>query len=97
MSLILYLILLAISGLFVGALARLILPGRDPMTIGQTMLVGVAGSFAAGLVSLALFKGRGGGLLLSLAFAVLFVWLFRRHRERTTGAGPTQRRQGFGL
>ena len=98
MSLILYLILLAISGLFVGAIARLILPGRDPMTIGQTMLVGVAGSFAAGLVSLALFHGRhGGGLLLSLAFAVLFVWLIRRHRERTTGGPTATGRHGFGL
>ena len=65
MSLILYLILLVVSGLFVGALARLILPGRDPMSIGQTILVGIAGSFAAGLLSLAIFDGRhGGGLLL---------------------------------
>jgi uncharacterized membrane protein YeaQ/YmgE (transglycosylase-associated protein family) len=97
MSLILYLILLVIGGLFVGALARLILPGRDPMTIGQTILVGVAGTFAAGLVSLAIFGGRhGGGLLLSLAFAVLFVWIVRRMRERSTTRG-TQGRPGFGL
>jgi uncharacterized membrane protein YeaQ/YmgE (transglycosylase-associated protein family) len=97
MSLILYLILLAIGGLFVGALARLILPGRDPMTVGQTILVGVAGTFAAGLVSLAIFHGRhGGGLLLSLAFAVLFVWLIRKSRERSMQRG-TQGRPGFGL
>jgi uncharacterized membrane protein YeaQ/YmgE (transglycosylase-associated protein family) len=97
MSLILYLILLVVSGLFVGALARLILPGRDPMSIGQTILVGIAGSFAAGLVSLAIFDGRrGGGLLLSLAFAVLFVWLIRRMRERSATRG-TQGRPGFGL
>jgi uncharacterized membrane protein YeaQ/YmgE (transglycosylase-associated protein family) len=97
MSLILYLILLVVSGLFVGALARLILPGRDPMSIGQTILVGIAGSFAAGLVSLAIFHGRhGGGLLLSLAFAVLFVWLIRRSRERSAPRG-TQGRPGFGL
>jgi uncharacterized membrane protein YeaQ/YmgE (transglycosylase-associated protein family) len=52
MNLIVYLIVLAISGLIVGALARLALPGRDPMSLLQTMLIGIAGSFAAGLVSL---------------------------------------------
>src|SRR3954471_7924253 len=36
-----YLILVAISGLFVGALARLALPGRDPMGLFTTMLVGI--------------------------------------------------------
>ena len=39
---ILFLILLAINGLIVGALARLALPGRDPMTIPQTILDRVA-------------------------------------------------------
>jgi uncharacterized membrane protein YeaQ/YmgE (transglycosylase-associated protein family) len=83
MSLIAYLILLVISGLVVGALGRLALPGRDPMSVGQTILVGLAGSFAAGLLSLALFGGRrGGGIILSVAFATLFVWLIRRSRER---------------
>jgi uncharacterized membrane protein YeaQ/YmgE (transglycosylase-associated protein family) len=83
MSLIVYLIALALTGLVVGALARLALPGRDPMTIPQTMLVGIAGSFAAGLLALAVFDGRkGGGILLSIAFATLFVWLIRRARDR---------------
>lgn len=84
MSLIAYLIALAFTGIVVGALARLALPGRDPMTIGQTMLVGIAGSFVAGLLSLALFDGRrGGGLILSVLVATLFVWLIRRSRERS--------------
>ena len=42
-----YIIALCLSGLIVGALARLALPGRDPMSIFQTMLVGIAGSLAA--------------------------------------------------
>jgi uncharacterized membrane protein YeaQ/YmgE (transglycosylase-associated protein family) len=89
MSLIVYLVALVASGLVVGALGRLALPGRDPMTIPQTILIGIAGSLAAGLLALALFDGRrGGGLLLSVAFAMLFVWLARRARERTPGAGP---------
>jgi uncharacterized membrane protein YeaQ/YmgE (transglycosylase-associated protein family) len=95
MSLIAYLIILAVTGLVVGAHGRLALPGRDPMSIPQTILVGMAGSFAAGLVSLALFHGRhGGGILLSVLFATLFVWLIRRSRERS-GARRDPRRPGF--
>ncbi len=100
MGLITYLVLLAITGLVVGALARLVLPGRDPMSILQTMLVGIAGSFVAGLIAMAIFDGRPrGGLLLSVAVATLFVWLIRRSRERA-GHGNGRaggRRRGFGL
>ena len=99
MGLITYLILLAITGLVVGALARLVLPGRDPMSIPQTMLVGVAGSFVAGLIAMVIFDGRPrGGLLLSVAVATLFVWLIRRSRERSGhGVHAGGRRRGFGV
>jgi uncharacterized membrane protein YeaQ/YmgE (transglycosylase-associated protein family) len=50
-SLILFIILLAVIGLFVGALARLLLPGPDPMGAGATIVLGLAGSFIAGLFS----------------------------------------------
>ena len=98
MSLIVYLILLAVTGLVVGALARLALPGRDPMTIPQTMLVGIAGSFLAGLIALAVFDGRrGGGLILSVLCSIGLVWLIRRARERHAGPGVDPRRRRFGL
>ncbi len=100
MLIILYLIIAAISGLIVGALARLILPGRDPMSIPQTILVGMAGSLAAGLFAYYVLKDRdGAGLLLSLVFATLFVWLIRKSRERSGSqhhARPTGRR-GFSV
>jgi uncharacterized membrane protein YeaQ/YmgE (transglycosylase-associated protein family) len=81
MSLLVYLILLAITGLVVGALARLALPGRDPMSLLQTMLIGIAGSFAAGLISLLIFDGRsGGGILLSVVCAAVIVYFVRRSR-----------------
>ena len=51
MSLIGYLIVVAASGLLVGALARLALPGADPMTLPETMLVGIVASFVAGVVA----------------------------------------------
>jgi uncharacterized membrane protein YeaQ/YmgE (transglycosylase-associated protein family) len=92
MSLIVYLIILFITGLIVGALARLLLPGRDPMGIFETAAVGVAGSFIAGLIALAIFHRRGGGgIILSIVCAMGLVWLIRRSRERN--AGP--RRGGF--
>ncbi len=75
-----YLILVALSGLIVGALARLALPGRDPMGLFTTMLVGIAGSLAAGLVYAVLFHRNGGGILLSVLFSTAIVYLIRRSR-----------------
>jgi uncharacterized membrane protein YeaQ/YmgE (transglycosylase-associated protein family) len=84
MTLILYLILAALSGLFVGALARLLLPGRDPMTLLQTMAVGIAGSLAAGLVVWAITgRPRGAGLILSVLAATAIVYAIRRARGGT--------------
>jgi uncharacterized membrane protein YeaQ/YmgE (transglycosylase-associated protein family) len=80
MELIVYLILLALGGLFVGALARLALPGRDPMSLFQTMLVGIGGSFAAGIVYWLVFDRNGGGIVLSVLFATGIVYLIRRSR-----------------
>jgi uncharacterized membrane protein YeaQ/YmgE (transglycosylase-associated protein family) len=86
MSLILYLILAALSGLVIGALARLILPGRDPMTIPQTILVGIGGTVLAALVAYYLLDNdRGPGFLLSLLFAVVIVYAVRKIRERRAG------------
>lgn len=80
-SIVLYLILLAVSGLVVGALARLALPGRDPLSIPATIGVGLVGSFAAGLLSWAIFGARGGGgIVLSILCATLIVYLIRRSR-----------------
>ena len=80
MDVILYLIVLAVGGLFVGGLGRLALPGPDPMSLGQTMLVGIGGSFAAGIVYWVLFGRGGGGILLSVVFSTLIVYLIRRSR-----------------
>ena len=51
MGLLVYLIILFVVGLFVGALARLLLPGRDPMSVWMTAVVGLVGTFSAGLFS----------------------------------------------
>ena len=81
MSVILFIVILALEGLVVGAFARLALPGPDPLTIPQTIAVGLAGSFIAGLVVYALSGGRaGGGFLASLVFSVLILYVIRRRR-----------------
>jgi len=48
---------LLLSGLIVGALGGLVIPGPNPMSIGMTMVVGIGGSLLGGLVG-ALLLGR---------------------------------------
>lgn len=85
MGLIAYLIILFFVGLFVGALARLLLPGPDPMSIGMTALVGVCGTFSAGLFSWYVLHRHGAGLLLSVVFSMLVVWIYRHSRRGAYG------------
>jgi uncharacterized membrane protein YeaQ/YmgE (transglycosylase-associated protein family) len=95
MGILVYLIVLAVSGLIIGALARLALPGPDPMGIGTTILIGVVGSFVGGLVMLAITGGRNaGGIVVSVACATLIVYVIRRRRGGTLtdpGLGPPRR------
>jgi uncharacterized membrane protein YeaQ/YmgE (transglycosylase-associated protein family) len=93
MSVILYIIVLLFTGLIVGALARLALPGRDPMSIWATIGVGIAGSFLAGLVSALVFGRNGAGIVLSVLFATLIVYVIRRSRGGSLGE-PAQARTG---
>ena len=92
MGLLVYLIVLALSGLIVGALARLALPGPDPMSIWLTILIGLAGSFIGGLLTLAVTGGRSaGGIVVSVAVSTLIVYLIRRSRGGSItdpGLGP---------
>lgn len=92
MGLILYLILLAVLGLVTGAFARLALPGPDPMTIPQTIALGLAGSLIAGLVVWAIW-GRGvPGLVLSVACSSVILYAIRRSRGGglTRPSGPRE-------
>jgi uncharacterized membrane protein YeaQ/YmgE (transglycosylase-associated protein family) len=86
-GLLLYLIILFVVGLFIGAVARLLLPGRDPMGLFMTAVIGLCGTFAAGLFSWYVLHRHGGGILLSIVFSMLLVWLVRR----TRGGGYARR------
>jgi uncharacterized membrane protein YeaQ/YmgE (transglycosylase-associated protein family) len=85
MSLIAVLIALVVGGLIIGALARLALPGPDPMSIPMTIGLGIAGSLIGGLVA-RIFTSTGGGFLFALIGAILLLYLYRRfvqHRPLT--------------
>jgi len=73
-----YIIGLVLSGLIVGGLGRLAIPGPNPMSIGQTILVGIGGSFVGGLVGYLLFGRNGSGLILSVLAAAGIVYFLQR-------------------
>jgi uncharacterized membrane protein YeaQ/YmgE (transglycosylase-associated protein family) len=96
MSVLLLILLLALQGLLVGAFARLALPGKDPLTLFQTMAVGIAGSLLAGIVFYLIFGDEAvPGFLGALVFAVLIMYFIRRSRggglTRPSGEVPPRR------
>ena len=90
MDTIAYLVALLLWGLLVGALARLAVPGPDPMGLVRTALFGVAGSFLGGIVSQA-FTGRAGGFVFAFAGAFVLVLAYRLLVERRPLTGPRSR------
>ena len=69
-----------VFGLIVGALAKLVMPGRDPGGIIVTMLIGIAGALTGGFIGRALGwygPNDGAGFFMSLLGAILLLWLYR--------------------
>jgi uncharacterized membrane protein YeaQ/YmgE (transglycosylase-associated protein family) len=77
-----------ISGLVIGALGRLAVPGPDPIPIWLTILIGIVGSIVGGAVALMLGFGVGGVFVLSVAAATLIVIAYRRIVQKRTVTGP---------
>jgi uncharacterized membrane protein YeaQ/YmgE (transglycosylase-associated protein family) len=80
-----------IIGLIVGALAKFIMPGRDPGGIIVTILLGIAGSFVAGFLGRAMgwyHEGEPAGFIASLIGAILLLVIYRlATRGRTLPRG----------
>jgi uncharacterized membrane protein YeaQ/YmgE (transglycosylase-associated protein family) len=90
MSIIAFLVI----GLIAGALARLIVPGRDPMGLVATIVLGVVGSVVGGFLARALFHDTNGvGLFGSTvgAVIVLMVWHAFTRRQRSGLRGMRSR------
>ena len=81
-----HLIWALIIGLVVGAIAKLLMPGRDPGGIFITMLLGVAGSFVAGFLgrSLGLYRAGdvGPGIIASIIGAMILLAVYRAVAHR---------------
>lgn len=78
-----------IIGLVAGALARLIMPGRDPMGLLATCILGIVGSLLGGFISLYIWRTdqagfQPAGLLMSLVGAIVVLWIWRMIRSRST-------------
>ncbi len=70
-----------IIGLVVGAIAKLLMPGKDPGGYIVTMLIGVAGALLAGFLGKQLGwyanAGEGPGIIASIIGAMVLLLLYR--------------------
>ena len=78
-------------GLIVGALAKLVMPGRDPGGIIVTMLLGIAGALLGGFLGRALGlygEGETAGFVMSFIGAVILLAIYRVMVGRSSVARP---------
>jgi uncharacterized membrane protein YeaQ/YmgE (transglycosylase-associated protein family) len=80
---------MCIIGLIAGALAKFIMPGKDPGGIIITMLLGIAGALVAGFLGRALGwyqEGQGAGLIASVVGAIIILAIYRMFKGRSARA-----------
>jgi uncharacterized membrane protein YeaQ/YmgE (transglycosylase-associated protein family) len=94
-----FIIVLLIIGLIAGAIARLLVPGRDPIGVLGTILLGVAGSFIGGFVStlveyhtLSVNAFHATGIIWSIVGAILLLVLLRLTGMERGRSRPRRRR-----
>lgn len=76
---------LIVVGLIVGALARLIMPGRDPIGILGTLIIGVVGSILGGILWNTLLPNNdneGVAIFAGVVVALVLLWIYRRMTYR---------------
>lgn len=81
------LITMLVVGLVIGAIAKFLMPGKDPGGIVITMLLGIAGSIVAGFLGRLLgwyAPGQGAGIIASVLGAVLLLWVYRKTQAKAT-------------
>ena len=74
-------------GLVVGAVAKFLMPGKDPGGIIVTMLIGIAGSLVATYAGRALGwyqEGQAAGFIMSVVGAIVLLALYHMVRPKTT-------------
>jgi len=87
-----FVIALLLTGLIVGALARLAVPGPDPMPIWATVALGLAGAIVGGLITRVIFRSTGVSFIGSVLCAALILIAYRRYVQKRPIWGPGARR-----
>ncbi len=84
-----FIVFLLVIGLVAGFLARLLVPGRDPMTVWQTLLLGIVGSFIGGFIGYLIFRTDGedgafqaSGLIGSVIGSIIALLVWRAVQRR---------------
>lgn len=84
-----FILYLLVIGIIAGFLARLLVPGRDPMGIGGTILLGIVGSFIGGFLGYLLFDAdfdegafQASGFIGSLVGAIIALLVYRAVSKR---------------
>ena len=78
-----------VIGLIIGAIAKLLMPGKDPGGIIVTILLGIAGAFVGTYIGRALgwyAPGASAGFIMSVAGAMLLLFIYRLFMKRTKAA-----------
>lgn len=86
-----FILFVLLWGLIVGGLARLAIPGPDPMPIWMTIGIGIGGSLLGGIVT-RLFFGTGVSFFFAFLGAMLLVILYRKYVQHRPITGPGARR-----
>jgi uncharacterized membrane protein YeaQ/YmgE (transglycosylase-associated protein family) len=68
-------------GLIVGAIAKLVMPGRDPGGLAITILLGIVGALVGGFIGrlLGLYqRGESAGFIMATIGAIVILFIYRR-------------------
>lgn len=94
MGFISFLIALLFVGVVAGYLARLIVPGEDPMSAVMTIAIGIVGSYVGGLIGWAIFDRenalRPAGIIASVVGAVVVLLVYNAFGGRTSSGTASQ-------
>ena len=86
-----FILYLVLVGLIAGFIARALVPGRDPMSVGGTMLLGIVGSFVGGFLGYVLTHHdaqdgafQASGIIGSIVGAIIALLVYRAIHGRHT-------------
>lgn len=74
-----------VLGFVIGVIAKLLHPGKENMGFIMTVLLGIGGSFLAGVIGQALGwyqAGEGAGFIASVVVAILLLWAYGKVRAK---------------